>query len=440
VFNEFIIYILSQYLNKKTNLNLSIMKKLLLLAVFALATAAMYAGGYRVSLQGNKSLAMGHTGVAVINSSELVFFNPAGLVYLEDKLSISGGAFGVFSNVAYQNEATGDFARTDSPVGTPFYLYASYKAADWLAFGLGVYTPYGSSVEYEDDWAGSHLVNNIDLAAIFIQPTVSLKFNDKLSVGGGPIFVTGSVNFNRNLNRTLTDLDGNRSEVTVDATGVTEWGWTAGIMFRPTEDLTIGANYRSEIILDAKDGDADFENVPNSPLTPFEDTTFDASLPLPAELTVGMSYKFCDKWLFAFDYNRTFWDVYESLDIDFASPNNPDSQNLRNYKNASIYRFGLQYDVTSMFTLRAGYYFDESPVQEGYFAPETPRNDSNNFTAGLTFNITEHFQIDASFLYSRFKEIDASYDYYYENGRPVPFKGTYKSNAFVPGLGLTYKM
>ena len=53
---------------------------------------------------------------------------------------------------------------------------------------------------------------------------------------------------------------------------------------------------RSEIILEAENGDADFQNVPNSPLTPFTDTNFDASLPMPAELTVGLSYEFCDKY------------------------------------------------------------------------------------------------------------------------------------------------
>jgi len=415
------------------------MKKVLLLAVFALATATTYAGGYRVSLQGNKALAMGHTGVGIV-STESMFFNPAGLVHLENKLNVSVGGFGVFSNVAYQNEDTGAFARTDSPVGTPLYVYASYAVTDWFTAGIGVYTPYGSTVEYEDDWAGSHLVNNIDLAAIYIQPTVSVKLGEYFSVGGGPIFVTGSVNFNRNLNRTLTDLDGNRSEVTIDASGVTNTGWTAGLMFSPTDKLNIGFNYRSEIILEAESGDADFENVPNTPLAPFSDTTFDAELPLPAELTVGLSYQFCEKWLFAFDFNRTFWDVYNSLDIDFADPNIPDSFNLRNYKNSSIYRFGLQFDATEMFTLRAGYYFDESPVRDGFFAPETPRNDSDNFTAGLTFNVSDSFQIDASFLYSRFEEVDASYDFYFENGQAVPFRGTYKSNAFVPGLGLTYKM
>ncbi|GAB5401756.1 MAG: outer membrane protein transport protein [Aureisphaera sp.] len=416
------------------------MKKLVFLAVCMLASAMVYAGGYRVSLQGNKSLSMGHTGVALIDSSELVFFNPAGLVHLENRLNISAGGFGVFSNVVYQNETTGAFAETDSPVGTPFYLYGSYQVNDWLAFGLGVYTPYGSRVEYEDDWAGSHLVNNIELAAIFVQPTVSFKINDVLSVGGGPIYVTGSVNFNRNLSRTLTDLEGNRSEVTIDASGVNSWGWTAGVMVRASENITIGANYRSEIILEADEADADFENIPNSPLTPFADTAASASLPLPAEMTVGISYKFCDKWTAAFDFNRAFWDVYESLDIDFADEGIPDSFNARNYKNASTVRFGLQYDATKMFTLRAGYYFDESPVQDGFFAPETPRNDSNGYTAGLTVNLSDRFQIDASFLYLHFKEVDASYDAYTENGIAAPFGGKYKSNAFIPGFGLTYKM
>ena len=163
-------------------------------------------------------------------------------------------------------------------------------------------------------------------------------------------------------------------------------------------------------------------------------------MPMPAEMTVGMSYTFNDALTFAFDYNRSFWDVYKSLDIDFADPNIPDSKNARNYKNSSIYRFGLQYDATQMFTLRAGFYLDETPVRPGYFAPETPRNDSNNFTAGLTVNLSKSFQIDASFLYSHFKEVNASYDYYFEDGNAVPFSGTYKTNAFVPGLGLTYKL
>ncbi|PRX52429.1 OmpP1/FadL family transporter [Salegentibacter salegens] len=415
------------------------MRKLLFLGLFGLMAAVTYAGGYRVSLQGQRSLAMGHTGVAVVNNAELAFFNPAGLVYLEDKINLAAGASAVFSNVKYQNSEFGINSETDSPVGTPFYAYGSYRVNDWLTLGLAAYTPYGSSVEWPADWAGSHLVNTIDLQAIYIQALAAVKISDKLSVGGGPIYVNGSVNFNRNLNRTLTDIDGNRANVTVDASGVSAFGWSASAMYNATEDLRFGINYRSEIMVEAEGGDADFQNIPNSPLTSFQDTQFDAALPMPAELSVGLSYELLDKWLFAFDYNMTYWDVYESLDIDFANAT-PDSNNPRNYKNSSTYRFGLQYLANETVTLRVGYYFDESPVQSGYFAPETPRNDAHGFTGGLSLHVNDKFSIDAAFLYNRYEEINESYDYYTENGESVPFEGTYKTSAFIPGLGVTYKL
>ena len=89
--------------------------------------------------------------------------------------------------------------KTDGPIGTPFNLYASYKINDWLTAAVAVYTPYGSRVEWPTDWAGSHLVNNINLRAIFVQPTISLKINEFLSIGGGPTYVNGSVELNRKL-------------------------------------------------------------------------------------------------------------------------------------------------------------------------------------------------------------------------------------------------
>ncbi len=418
------------------------MKKLLLLVLFTLVTVVTYAGGYRVSAQGQRALAMGHTGVAVVNSAELVFFNPAGLVHLENKLNISAGVSGIFNSVIYQNAELGLSSETDSSLGTPLNLYGSYKVNDWLALGLGVYTPFGSEVAWPTDWAGSYLVNNIELAAIYIQPVVSIKLSDYFSIGGGPIFVTGSVNFNRNFNPSLTDFEGNRSNITVDDSGVSNWGWSLSAMFTPTENFKLGFNYRSEIVLEAEGGEATFANFPDTPLLPVSNgtTTFDAELPLPAELTIGLSYEYNEKWLFAFDYNRQFWDVYSSLDLTFG--NGASSLNRRNYKNSSVYRFGLQYEATSKISLRAGYYLDESPVQAGFFAPETPRNDSQGFTGGLSFAVTPKLAIDASFLYLRFEEIDASYDFGVDpiTNEVVPFGGTYKSSAFAPGLGLTYKM
>jgi len=422
------------------------MKKLLSFILFFLVGSTLYAGGYRVSIQGQKQLAMGHTGVAVISSAESVFFNPASMSFLDGKMNVSIGASAIFGNTRFENKEFGIAEETDNPLGTPFNIYATYKANDWLSFGLAAYTPFGSSVEWENDWAGSHLVNNIDLKAIFIQPTIALKISDQLSIGGGPIYANGSVKFNKNLSRSLTDTDGNRTNVTVEEKGISAWGYTIGVMIKPTEKLNIGFNYRSKIIMKVEGGSADFQNVPDDFFNPatgaqvnLSDGTFDAELPMPAETTIGLSYEFCDKFLFAFDYNFAQWSEYEALTVVFDNDAGT-SVSPRNYKDSETFRFGLQYKAHKKFTVRTGIYFDESPVQDGYFAPETPRNDSVGYTAGLSFNVNDKLSIDASFLYLHFDEIDNSYDHYQENGKNVSFEGVYKSSVIAPGLGLSYKL
>lgn len=418
------------------------MRKLFSLSLLTLASASMFAGGYRVSIQGQKQLAMGHTGVAVVNSAEVTFFNPAGMSFLDKKFNLSVGGNALFAKTRYQDAQYNQTASTDN-MGTPFSLYATYKIADWISAGLAVYTPYGSSVEWDQDWAGAHLVNNIDLKAIFIQPTLSFKIEDVFSIGGGPIFVNGSVNFNRNLtpNPLLSNDEGTSgTDVTLEAKGISAMGYNVGMMFKLTNEVTLGMDYRSEIIMEARGGSATFSDVPSIASGTFTNTTFNADLPLPAELTAGISYKPCDKWLFAFDYNYTKWDVYESLDVDFDNAL-PTSINPRNYKNASTFRFGAQYKATEKFTVRGGYYIDESPVQDGYFAPETPRNDSVGYTGGFTYQINSKLGIDMSFLYLHFDEVDNSYDYFDDpttSTGNTSFGGTYKSSVFSPGIGITY--
>ena len=414
------------------------MRKLLSLTLLALAGSTAFAGGYRVSIKKKKQLAMGHTGVAVVNSAEVAFFNPAGMAYLDKKFNVSVGANALFANVKFQN-STYNWTAESKNVGTPFSVYATYKLNDWLTAGLAVYTPYGSAVDWDQDWQGAHLVNNIDLQAVFIQPSISVRIGEHFSVGGGPIYATGSVNFNRNLsmNPLLSDSEGNPTDVTIDAKGINAWGYTAGFMFNPTDKLRIGMNYRSEIIMEARGGDATYNDTPS--FNPLANTTFDADLPLPAELTVGLSYEVTDKLLFAFDYNRTMWSVYKALDVKFG--NGTESLNPRNYQNSSTYRVGTQYKANDKFTFRAGWYFDESPVQDGFFAPETPRNDSMGYTGGLTYQLNSKLGIDFSFLYLHFDEVDNSYDYSTDpiTGQPNPdFGGTYKSVVFSPGIGITY--
>lgn len=406
------------------------MKRLTLLATTLLITPSLFAGGYRVSLQGQKALGMGHTGVAIAESAESIFFNPAGLTQLESEFSITGGLTLISASIAYQNTDTNTSAKTDNPLGTPVNLYISKKHSDTISYGFGVYTPYGNTVEYEKDWVGSHLVNNITLKAIYLQPTIAYQMNEKYSIGFGPTFVSGEVEFNRNLSSALVDENGDRSNLTISDSGITSTGYNIGFFAQQNDALSWGVSYRSEVTMEARGGKADFENIPVSAQALFSDTTFDADLVLPAEFNIGVSYKLSGDTILAFELNRAYWGAYESLDVDFANAVDT-SVNPRNYEDADTFRFGAQHQYDNKTKIRAGFYIDKTPVQEGFFSPETPRNDAIGYTLGGSYQMDKQLEIDFSILYLSFDEIDASYD-------PASFSGSYKSSAASFGFGINY--
>jgi len=414
------------------------MKRIILVTVGMFVASSVFAGGYRVALQGQKATGMGHVGVAMTDSSEVVFFNPAGMVQLESKTDISAGVTLINSVSKYQNEETGTSAETDNPMGTPVSHYFSRKYSDKIAYGLGIYTPYGNTVKWEKDWAGSHLINEISLKTIYIQPTISYKIDDKYSVGVGINYVYGGVEFNRNLSSSpsLVGSDGERSNVTINAEGISSWGYNIGFLAKPIDKLRVGISYRSKVTMKAKGGDAEFKSIPSSMLATYTDGKFDADLVLPAELTIGIAYDMTPVTTIAFDINRTYWSAYKSLDIDFSDEAITDSSNARNYRDANIYRFGIQHALRSNVTIRGGIYFDNSPIRNGYYAPETPRNDSTGFTAGLTYEVVKNLDLDFSYLYLRFKEFNGSYDHI-DGG--ASFGGRYKSTVHALGFGLNYR-
>ena len=191
--------------------------------------------------------------------------------------------------------------------------------------------------------------------------------------------------------------------------------------------------------VEARDEKADFSNIPTALAALFPDGQFDADLPLPAELTLGLAYALNNKTTLAFDFNRTFWGTYENLTVIFDAPGAGTSVNPRNYEDSSIYRFGVQHQYNDQWIVRGGIYFDESPVQDGYFAPETPRNDSIGYTAGASYQYSKNMELDFSVLLLVFDKVSNSYDYYEEGGTTVPFAGAYESSAYSFGFGLSYK-
>ncbi|GAB2527859.1 OmpP1/FadL family transporter [Rufibacter soli] len=411
--------------------------KLLAFLGGAMLTAGVAnAGGFQANLQGQKQLGMGHAGTGLALDQSSIFFNPGALAHLRQN-GIQLGVSALNSKIAYREPSPGiSQSQTDNKISTPFQIYASFgKEESPLRFGIGVYTPYGSSVNWGDTWQGRFGLNELSLQAIFIQPTISYQVNDKIGVGAGFVYSTGGVNLQRSL--PLIDANGVESGLELDgkASGI---GFNVGVFFKPTDKLSLGLTYRSKVEMEVKDGDVTFTLPTASVIAPnFGATKFDATLPLPANITLGIGFKPTEKFTIAADLQRVQWSAYKSLRFDFngtaGGAGVTSSESPRNYEDVFIYRLGLQYQLSDILTVRAGGYYDQSPVQEGYLTPETPDADSRGLSAGLTLALSEKVDLDASFLYLNKKERT---DNASKSGG-VP--GTFKSIAYIPGVGLNYK-
>lgn len=269
------------------------MKKLFVtacLSVFSFTYAA--AEGYQVNAQSTKQAGMGHVGAAMKLGAESMHFNPAGMAFMENNIHLSAGVSGIFSKGKFTN---GDYLqRTDNTPSTPFYLYAGFKIYDFLAAGVSVTTPYGSAMDWGKDWKGAHLVQDISLKAFNIQPTVSWKITDRLSIGAGLMMEFGNIKLSRALigpgqmsnmadglmqkfgplleqnpmlgaliGPDLADIrqgmtkydDASAASVNLREDAGVRLGYNVGAMFDINEKITIGLSYRSKVMARVKEGD-----------------------------------------------------------------------------------------------------------------------------------------------------------------------------------------
>ncbi len=396
------------------------------MAVALFSATQIFAGGYQVRLQGNKNNGFGLIGTPLNNGASSMFYNPGALSFIDNTFNIEAGASFITSHMAYQSVDGMYTAESDNPLGTPFYLYASWKVSKLISVGLAAYTPYGSSAKWDPDWAGKFLIQDISLEAIFVQPTISFNIDDVFGVGVGFVYSFGGVNLNKGLNIS------NGSSVNLDgkASGI---GFNIGLFFKATDNLKFGVDYRAKINMKVDDGTAKF-TIPHSlEGTLGSDHTFDAELPLPASLDFGVSYQL-NKLLLAFEFDWVMWSAYKQLDFTFD--NNEDSplnsSNPRDYKDTFIPRIGIEYAMSDKLVLRGGYYYDPSPANENYFTPETVTLNSNAFTLGLTWSPLEFMDIDISYLQTMGKKSTMNYE-------PDNFSGVYKTIAYIPGIGLSFK-
>jgi long-chain fatty acid transport protein len=401
-------------------------------AAVLLSASSAFAGGYQLNLQGIRNIGMGHTGVGMSYDASSVFFNPGALSFLK-KSNVQASMSFVNSNIKYLGVSPSTYtATTDSPTGTPFQVYGAYKINDKLTASLGVYVPFGSTVSWGNAWSGRFSMVELSLANFVIQPTLSYQITEQLGVGAGLCIALGNVNLQRSIPVNFTD--GTEGLAELDGSASPGFGFNAGVYYRPADVVSIGVSYRSRIDLSVEGGDATF-TVPDAVRPNFPNTTFDSQLPLPAVANLGIGIYPTEKLTLAVDVNMTFWSAYESLKFEYAEPvaGSNVTEAIRNYDDALTFRLGAEYELSELIDLRAGFYYDQTPVPDGYMTPETPDANQIGLSCGFGIKPSENLEFNASFLYvDRAKRENTAA----EDANTI--SGTFKANAFIPGVGLSY--
>ena len=395
------------------------MKKFILSVATIATTITMMAEGYQVNTLSVKQEGMAHTGVALKLGAESMMFNPAGMAFMDKTFDISASVTGIFSE-ATATLPDGSKYETSNDVSTPLQASAAFTILDNLKAGITFNTPYGSGINWTNNWPGSMLSQSVKLQVYNLQPTVAYKILPNLSIGAGLMIAWGNIDLNKGLVDPAT-LDkvlasqgigyqfGNTAPASINLTGKAEvaFGFNVGAMWSINDKITIGASYRSKMDMKVKSGDATLtyanavaENALSS-ITGLNGANFAAQLPAVSVLTFGVSYKPIERLTLAFDAQLSGWSAYDKLDIAFLDEKLTSfNQSLtKNYSDAWAFRLGGQFATTNRLDLRAGLIIDTTPVNENYYNPETPGMTRIQPTVGLSFRPMENLSIDFAFNY-----------------------------------------
>lgn len=389
----------------------------------------LYAGGFQVNLQSVRQTGMAHTGTGILQDNSLIFFNPGGVALLDSVQGINLGGSFIFPHVEFNDPGGNYTANPEKHVGTPFHAYANFRFKKFSAlhFGLGVYTPFGSRLQWADDWKGKFLIQEINLKTIFIQPTLSYRINKNMGIGFGFVIARGSFSLRKGIPLQNKEGEYGGADLSGDARGQ---GFNAGFFYRINSKFAIGISYRSKVKASISDGVANF-TVPASVGEFFPNTTFNTGLDLPSVSNLGLSYSLTEKIQLAADVNYVGWSSYDSLIIDFKDNTDKlaDVRSARAYENSLIIRGGVNISPTERIQIRAGMYYDFSPVQNGYLSPETPDSDKIGISAGFSIKATKWMSIDGAFLFTKgATRTDTNLE--------TRFEATYKTRSAIPCIGL----
>lgn len=413
--------------------------KLLAAAALLVPTLAL-ASGYAVPDVNPRDLAMADSVVAAQRDAAATMKNPAALSRL-DGLNLDLALTVINSDNAWTAPGgTASNATLFRPTPTPvaFAAYGTRLLDRRVGVGLGMMVPFGGHNFWPDNWgnlpdfpsAGAYRILTVDRRVYAVYLTAGVELLPGVRIGGGPIYY-----------RTTEYLKQKASYAPISTTpGVAEIG-TAGDAFSydvaaevdvPGLPLTLGIDYKHKASATLK-GRAHFTDVPTALEPTLADQDARHPLTIPNLLSAGLAYRATKTLLLTFSYTLDRWVVYGE-DVFSGTIGSPPLVITvpRNYRSASLFRFGVEWQVTDRLELRGGLHRDTSGYRSSTISPTLPDSSNTVLAAGASYAFTPRFALNGAFFHAFYDKVTAT--------GSAAFPGTYDPKADILSIGFTWRL
>ena len=364
------------------------MKKIIALSI--ITSGLLTAGGYKIPEQSLNSMALGAAYVAHTTGADAAYYNPANMAFMGEK-QYAEGAITLAHLPSNIYTLGGDFSGQSEKenILIPNAHYVSAPMGDFR-WGVSLTAPGGLTKRWNTPYQ-KLFAEEFTLKIVELSPSVSYRINDQFAIGGGLRLI---------YSEGVVDSDGGSiAPVKREMEGDTvEFGFNLAATYKPTSDIILAATYRSNVDLD-EEGQANlyFGGVGKQ-------YDADVSVPLPAALNLSIAKTWNNTFTLEFNYERTYWSAYETLDFTYGSPIVPglvpifDDPLARNWKDTNTFRLGATV-VLDKITMMMGFAIDETPVPVETIGFELPDSDAKVFSMGFRYQQTEELSWGAAFLY-----------------------------------------
>lgn len=376
------------------------------------------ASGFALIEQSASGQGLSYAGAAANPEDiSMMWFNPAGLTQFKDHQIVLAGHVIVptaeFSNQDSQILGVGPlYGGDDNGAKTSFvpnvYWKGSYQGID---LGLGINVPFGSTVEYDDDWVGRYHAVKTSTKTVNINPAIAMKLNDSVSFGAGLNIQYIDVNLTQKVDFGLTSEpqqhDG-YADLQADGIG---YGVNLGFLYELDNQGYIGLSFRSQIAHSAE-GDAEFTFPQTLPAltgsTEYANQSISADVTLPASASFSVLYPVGQKIKLLADVTWSGWSSFDELRIQFD--NKSDSVQPEEWNDVFRYSAGMLYQYSPKWVFRTGLAYDETPIPNPTLrTPRIPDSDRLWWSAGAGYQWKQNLRFDIAYshLWGGVEKIDA---------------------------------